>query len=127
MKIRKHFTWAVVIGMLLIVFQIILDINSYNNCLSYYELCTENFSIEQCRCNFLSAIGINNDLTLFNMHSFWQFIGHNTLLILGILLIIFEKKQKKKTLSKKEKIESENKEDNANDNDNDNDNKFMWE
>lgn len=121
MKIRKHYSWVVVIGIILITLQIILDINSYDNCLSYYELCTSVDSIERCKCSFLSAIGIDGNL---GIQSFWYFIGYNICLIIGIFLIIFERKQKnKQTLSKKDKRKSENKEEDAKDNDN----KFMWE
>ena len=98
MKFRKKFSVFVIIGIMLLLFQIVIDIRYHINCINSYDVCLLYFSEEHCQCNIFTATGSYNLMYASNFISFVHglagFIGFNLFGIIGFLFIVFEKKKK---------------------------------
>ena len=98
MKFRKKFSIFVIIGIMLLLFQIVIDIRYHINCINSYDVCLLYFSEEHCQCNIFTATGSYNLMYASNfisfVHGLANFVGFNSFGIVGLLFIIFEKKNK---------------------------------
>lgn len=99
MRLRKHFSWVVVLGIFLIIVNILLSIKNYNDCISIQEICMDSFDAEDCTCSLATSTGIDYLLS-FSLYGLYSFFAYNFFMTIGILLIVFEKKKNNNQKSK---------------------------
>ena len=111
MTLKKEFDIMSAIGIILIIFQVFLYYNGYNNCIKY---CNLEYTSFECDCKSI--------ISILGAYNIGYFLGKNTFLIIGILLLTLKKKPRNNINT----IDNDDKDDiikceNENKNDDDND------